>query len=102
MRVAIPHALGRDAARERLKGRIHELADHLPGAATVDATWPEQDRMQLTVGAMGQSMTGSIVVEDRQVVFDIALPGVLSFIEPIVEGAIRSQGTKLLGPPPAT
>lgn len=101
MRVAIPHALGREAARDRLKNRIHELADHLPGAATVEATWPGEDRMQIVVGAMGQSMTGTIEIEERQVIFDIALPGILSFIEPMVESAIRQQGTKLLGPPAA-
>lgn len=101
MRVAIPHSLGREEARRRLQSRIHELADHLPGMATVDVSWPSEDRMTLAVGAMGQSMAGTIEIEDAQVVFDIALPPALSFVEPMVEKAIRSKGEKLLALPTA-
>lgn len=100
MQVAIPHALGKDEARRRLKSRIHELGGHLPGAASVETAWTGEDRMEMKVGAMGQSLNGAILVEEAQVVFDIDLPMALSFIKPMVEGAIRSQGEKLLALPP--
>lgn len=99
MQVAIPHNLGREEVRRRLASRSHELADHLPGMAQVETSWPSEDRMTMAISAMGQSMTGHIDIQDHQVVFDVALPGALSFIQPIVESAIRQQGTRLLGPP---
>ena len=48
---------------------------------------------------MGQSITGHIDVEDRQVIFEITLPGMLSFIEPVIEKAIRKDGPKMLEAP---
>jgi hypothetical protein len=101
MRVAIPHALGKDEARRRIGSRIHELGDFLPGMATVQSRWTGEDQLRLDVGAMGQSITGTIEVAEAEVVFDIDLPAALGFIEPMISGAIRSQGTRLLGPPGA-
>lgn len=97
MRVAIPHALGKDEARRRIGSRIHELADYLPGMATVQTEWTGQDRLQMNVGAMGQAITGHIDIEDACVVFDVALPAMLGFVEPMIEKAIRANGQKLLG-----
>jgi hypothetical protein len=100
MRVAIPHRLGKEEVRHRLKSRIHELADHLPGGmAEVTTTWPSEDRMTMRVSAMGQQIDGHVDIEDSQVVFEVVLPAALSFVEPIVEGAIRKGGQKLLAPP---
>lgn len=101
MRVAIPHALGKAEARRRIGSRIHELGDFLPGMATVSTEWTAEDRLRLDVGAMGQAISGTIEVAEAEVVFDIALPAALGFVEPMISGAIRSQGTKLLGPPAA-
>ncbi|MEO0061744.1 MAG: hypothetical protein RLZZ08_304 [Pseudomonadota bacterium] len=99
MQVAIPHTLGREEVRRRLRGSSHQLADHLPGMAQVVSTWPSEDRMDMAISAMGQSLTGHIDIMDNQVLFDITLPAALAFIQPIVEGAIRQQGQKLLAPP---
>ncbi|QIG53949.1 hypothetical protein G6N82_07085 [Altererythrobacter sp. BO-6] len=100
MRVALPHELGRDEVRRRLKERSHEIADYLPGGvAEVETDWVEDDRMALLVSVMGQSITGHIDVEDTQVVFEIRLPGMLSFVEPAIEKAIRANGQKMLAAP---
>jgi len=97
MRIALPHDLGRDEVRQRLKDRSHEIADYIPGGfASVDTVWQGEDRMQLTVDAMGQSITGDIEVYDDQLVFQIKLPATLAFVRPMIEGAIRSNGTKML------
>ncbi|WP_126173426.1 polyhydroxyalkanoic acid system family protein [Altericroceibacterium xinjiangense] len=98
MRVAIPHDLDKATVRQRLRGNSHTLGDHIPGAQ-VATSWPSEDRMTMTVSAMGQSFAGDVEIEERQVVFTLALPPALGFIEPIVEGAIRQQGQKLLAPP---
>lgn len=100
MRVAIPHNLGKDEARRRLKSRGPEAADLFPGGlADITTGWPSEDRMSITVKAMGQEIAGMVDIEESQVVFEVDLPPMLSFVEPIVEGTIKQHGQKLLGPP---
>lgn len=100
MRVAIPHDLGREEARRRLKSRGHEVADAIPGGlANVTSAWPSENRMTITVETMGQELTGLVDIEENQVVFEVELPGMLSFVEPAIAGAIEQQGQELLGPP---
>ena len=97
MRVAVPHSLGREEVRRRLKGRVHELADVMPGGmAEVSSHWPTEDRMALTVAAMGQTVTGKIEIDDAVVTVDVALPLALSFVEPMIRKAVESKGQKLL------
>lgn len=97
MRVAIPHDLDQDTVRERLRSRSHEIADKIPlPGAMVRTDWPSENRMNLVVQAMGQGITGHVDVEPGQLVFEIPLPPALGFIEPIVAGAIRDHGHKLL------
>ena len=100
MRVAIPHGLDKDEVRRRLKTSGHEIGDSIPGGvAEVTTSWPSEDRMILSVAAMGQTLDGQVDIEEGQLVFEIALPPALSFIEPMVAGAIRKGGQKLLAPP---
>jgi hypothetical protein len=100
MRVAIPHGLSKDEVRRRFKTHGHEIGDRMPGGmADVTTSWPSEDRMLLSVAAMGQTIGGQVDIEDGQVVFEIALPAALSFIEPIVGAAIKTGGNKLLAPP---
>lgn len=97
MRVPIPHNLPKEEVRHRLSSRSHEIADFIPGGmAQVTTDWPNEDTMTLGVRAMGQGINGRVLIEERQVVFEVDLPPALSFIEPMVAGAIRQQGTKLL------
>ncbi len=97
MRVAVPFDIPRDTVRERLRSRSHEIADHIPGGmAEVVTDWPSDDRMNMTVRAMGQDLNGVVDIEENQLVFQIALPMALSFIEPMIAGAIKQQGQKLL------
>lgn len=100
MRVALPHDLGREEVRRRLKERSHEIADYMPGGmGEVETDWIDEDRMALMVSAMGQNITGHIDIEDNQVIFEIKLPGILSFVEPMIEKAIRKDAAKMLEGP---
>lgn len=100
MRIALPHDLGREEVCRRLREHTHELANQFPGGvAQVESDWVEENCMALQVGAMGQTVTGHINVYDEQVVLEIELPGALSFVEPMIEKAIRHKGQKLLAPP---
>ena len=97
MRVPIPHDLPKEEVRHRLSSRSHEIANFVPGGmAQVETAWPDEDTMTLGVRAMGQGINGRVLIEERQVVFEIDLPAALAFVEPMVAGAIRQQGTKLL------
>ena len=98
MRDAIPHDLPRETVRERLRSRSHEMGDHIPGGmAKVDTSWPSEDRMAMRVSAMGQNLDGRVDIEEGQLVFEIDLPPALAFVEPMIAGAVRQQGQKLLG-----
>ena len=100
MEVAIPHALGREEVRRRLRENSHTMADSIPGGmAEVTTSWPSEDRMDMAIAAMGQALVGHIDVQDNQVVLHMDLPPALGFLEPIVEGAIRQQGRKMLEAP---
>jgi len=102
MQVAIPHQLGREEARRRLKANSSSLGQQFPaGMASVQTSWPSEDRMALAIGAMGQNITGHVDVQETQVLLTVDLPPALSFIEPLVSGAIQDAGRKMLAPPKA-
>ncbi len=102
MQVAIPHQLGRDEVRRRLQSRSHELSGVVPGGmAEVDTAWPSEDRMSLSVQAMGQMVAGHIDIRDTEILVDLVLPPALGFVQPVVEAAVRQQGQRLLAPPTA-
>ena len=97
MRVPIAHQLPKEEVRRRLRERSHEIASFVPGGmADVTTGWPHEDRMDLSVRAMGQGIDGRVLIEDHQVVFEVDLPPALSFVEPMIAGAIRDKGRKLL------
>ncbi len=96
MRVAIPHKLDNDTVRERLKAKSHTIGEAIPGGGGVATAWPSEDRMTMDISAMGQSLRAHVDLEPGQVVLEVDLPPALSFIEPMVAGAIRQQGQKLL------
>ena len=100
MQVAVPHSLGKDEARRRLKANSHKLPASFPaGMAQVETSWPSEDRMAMAIGAMGQHVTGHIDIQDSQVLLTVELPPALGFIEPLVSGAIQQAGQKMLAPP---
>ena len=100
MRVEIPHNLDKATARERLRANSHRIAEQFPGGmAQVETSWPSEDTMAMTVRAMGQELNGNVEIEDNQVVFNMILPPALSFVEPLVQGAIKQTGQQLLAPP---
>jgi hypothetical protein len=100
MQVAIPHDLDRETVRQRLRNNSHKIADHVPGGvADVQTSWADEDTMNMVIGAMGQEVRGQVKIEEDQVVFVVTLPPALGFMEPIVAGAIKQSGQKMLAPP---
>lgn len=100
MRVEIPHTLDKATARERLRANSHKMADQFPGGmAQIETNWTDEDTMAMHVRAMGQELNGRVELEEGKLVFDMVLPPALSFIEPIVSGAIKQSGQKLIAGP---
>lgn len=100
MEVALPHDLGREEVRRRLKENAHSIGDGIPGGmAEITTSWPSEDQMDMSIEAMGQTLSGQVSIEDTQVVFALELPMALAFIQPMIESTIRDQGSRLLAPP---
>jgi hypothetical protein len=93
--IDLPHNLGAEEAKSRMRGGIGKLEDHLPGRAEVESSW-SGDRMNLKVRAMGQEVSGHIDVEDRKVRLELMLPPFLAMLGSHIEGLLRKGGTDLL------
>ena len=97
MRVNLPHDLGKDEVRERMRNRSHEIAGYFPpGMASVETSWPHEDQMDLIVTAVGQRIKGAVEVHDDHVVIEMNLPAILGFLRGTLEHAVRTNGSKLL------
>lgn len=100
MEIAIPHTLGREEARRRMRANSASIGDTVPaGMADVSASWPSEDRMALSISAMGQTMEGAVDIEEDRLVFNLDLPFMLSFAEPMVASMVKDQGHHLLALP---
>lgn len=100
MRVPIQHNLPKEEVRRRLRERMPELPAHMPGgAADVSTRWPDEDTMELSVGAMGQTVHTKVSIEEAQVIVELDLPPMLSFFKPLIAAAVSDKGTKLLAGP---
>ncbi|WP_338242722.1 polyhydroxyalkanoic acid system family protein [Aurantiacibacter hainanensis] len=100
MDIEIPHDLGREEVRRRLSQNSHRIADNIPGGmAEVQTNWPTEDRMTMSINAMGQVLQGHIDVEDEKVIFHMVLPPALGFLQPMIDAAIRDQGQRMLEAP---
>ncbi len=97
MQVPISHDLPKEEVRRRLRERSHEIADHIPGGmAEITTDWSSEDQMDMTITAMGQNLVGKVEIEDNRMVLSVDLPMALSFVQPVIEAAMKKQGQKLL------
>ena len=93
--VDLPHKLGAEEAKRRMRSGIGKLHDYIPGGGHVESGW-EGNRMTLRVQAMGQEVVGHIDVEETKVRVELMLPPILSLFAGKVEGLLRSRGSELL------
>ena len=97
MRIKIPHSLTPEEVRTRLKSRAPDIADMVPGTlAQITTTWPSDTRMDMTITAMGQAISGHVEIAPHEAIFVVNLPGALSFVEPMIAGKLEEKGRKLL------
>ena len=94
--INLPHQLGRAVARQRLEEGFARLVDQLPGAAGACVQRWDGDRMQFSVTAMGQKVSGVIEVLDASVLMEIELPGILGVPAGGLKSRLRKAGQLLL------
>ena len=95
MVVDLPHRLGAEEAKRRMRNGIGKLPDHIPGGGQVESNWVG-DRMNLRVTAMGQEVSGHIDVHESKVHLELMLPAFLAMFGSKIEGLLRNKGTELL------
>ena len=94
--VSIPHRLGRDEARTRLKDGAQRLRTQFGGqAANVEEHWQDY-HADFKFTAMGQSITGRMDVEDDAIKLSVVLRWMLAMIADKIRGKIQDEGRKLL------
>jgi len=93
--VDLPHSLGKDEARRRIANNIHKLQEHIPGGAEVKSDWTG-DKLNLDIGAMGQSVSATIDVMETKVHLKVLLPGMLGMFSGVIQSALQKKGGVLL------
>lgn len=95
----IPHTLGREEARRRIEAGLPKLERHIPGGGTVDAAWPEPDRLELTIAAMGQKVGVTMAIADEVIHASVAVPFMLSMMAGPIGEFVRASADKMLAAP---
>jgi hypothetical protein len=94
--VSIPHQLGRDEARARLKSGAERLRAQFGGqVAQVQETWQDY-HAEFTFSAMGQGISGRMDVEEHAIKLAVDLPWVLAVLADKIKGKLQTEGRKLL------
>lgn len=97
LNITLPHTLGREEAARRMRDRVGELPDHIPGGlAKVDHRWLAPDRMALDVAALGAQIATVVQVTDTAVVLTVSLPPLLQPFRGAIEAAVTKRGGALL------
>src|SRR6185295_17919649 len=94
--VTLPHQLGRVEARRRIESGFAKIVNVLPGGRGTSSERWEGDRLVFRVGAVGQTVSGSIDVQDAAVTMEIELPGVLGLLAAGLRDRLRKAGNLLL------
>jgi hypothetical protein len=99
--INIPHQLPRAEVKRRIQEEIARALPQLgPLVHVVKQEWTG-DTLDFAGSAMGQVISGRVLVEDRQVRVEVALPWFLAAIARAVRQGIEQRGRHLLGHSPS-
>lgn len=94
--INIPHELGRAEARKRIDEGFGRFSQQMGGTAgALTKTW-EGDRLDFSLQAMGQAISGVIEVAESTVRLEILLPNILGMIAGKLKGRLQKEGQILL------
>lgn len=93
----VPHQLTRDEAKRRIQEQTNVVRQQYSSLMTnLQDTWTG-DTMTFSLTAMGQPISGQLVVDDQAVHLSVALPWLLRLLAGTLKPAIEQQGRKVLG-----
>jgi hypothetical protein len=100
--ITISHDLGREGAVARIKGGIDKIRDRLGMVRMrlVEESW-SGDRLDFGVAALGQTVRGSLDIEDTLVRIEVKLPWMLAIFAEKLKVGVEKQGQVLLEKPKA-
>lgn len=94
--VNIPHELGRAEARRRIDEGFGRLFQQMGGTAgALTKSW-EGDKLNFSLEAMGQAISGVIEVAETTVRLEVLLPNFLAMIAGKLKGRLQKEGQILL------
>ncbi|MEC3909191.1 polyhydroxyalkanoic acid system family protein [Sphingobium sp. CR2-8] len=95
--INFPHQLDPAELRRRMVKGVDRLPSHIPGgAAEVRSNWASDDRMEVDVKAMGQSVTTTLDIAVHNVRVTVLLPMMLQFLAGPIAAIVHRSGEKLL------
>lgn len=93
--VDLPHALGREGAKQRIAGGFGRIADFVPGGSVTEHRWAG-DTLFFTVAGMGQQVAVRLDVQDSKVHAVFELPAFLAMFGEQIRAKLQKDGPKLL------
>jgi hypothetical protein len=94
--VTVPHQLGRVEARSRLETGLGQLRNTFADKVTsIEDKWTD-DRLDLRVQAMGQSIAALVDVAEDHVQVEVQLPWMLAMLAEKAKGLIQREGKLML------
>jgi putative polyhydroxyalkanoate system protein len=100
--VSIPHRLTRAEVKQRIQDEAAKLRREYGSVLTeVRENW-NGDRLDFLVSAMGQSITGFLVIEEQAVQLEVELPWMLAMLAGPVKDRVQQEGRRLLAGPRPT
>lgn len=94
--ISIPHQLGEAEARKRIDEGVGRLTEQFGGAqARFEKQWTD-NRMNFSVGAMGQVISGVMTVVADAVHIEVVLPGLLNMMAGKIKATLQREGQLML------
>ena len=94
--VTIPHQLGKEGAKARLRGGMDQIQGMMGGlASSVEQRW-DADRLDLAMMVMGQNVAARVDVMDEAARVEVDLPWMLRLLADKIRGRIENHTTLLL------
>ena len=97
--VKIPHTLGRAEVKRRIQDRLRTLKEQPNGVlANIQDSWHE-DKLEFKLWALGQSISGHLLVEESAVDLEVQLPWMFSMLTNPIKRQIEQNLQPLLAAP---
>ena len=97
--ISIPHKLSEAEVKSPLLRAVADArAKHPTNLSGVQESWTA-NRMDFRLTALGQTVTGDVVIEPQVVNLHINLPAVLAMLAERLKPQLEAEGRKMLEPP---